>query len=305
MNRAQPALIATKSVSPRTTVSGTPANVSASASLKVDSAPPLTWEQAVLWLKSQPEQAALVKACFYDDPILAAAERYHASTEWKAVRQLIGPARGKALDVGAGRGISSFALAKDGWHAVALEPDRSELVGTGAIRRLAVEGQVRLDIVETWGEALPFESASFDLVHVRQALHHARDLTRLCHEIGRVLKPGGIMIATREHVLSRRCDLDEFLKGHPLHALYGGENAFLLEEYLQAIRASGISLSKVLNPLASDINLYPETRGDVKARMARRLRLPSAALIPDGAAFPPGQAHEKSRKDIHVSWSQK
>ena len=235
----------------------------------------------MLWLRSQPDQDALVKACFYDDPLLDAAERFYASTEWKAVRSLIGPPRGGALDIGAGRGISAFALAKDGWATVALEPDASHVVGAGAIRRLAREGNLRIEVVETWGEALPFENDSFDLVHVRQVLHHARDLKQLCREIGRVLKSGGIMIATREHVLSHRQDLNEFLKQHPLHALYCGENAFLLEEYLDAIKAAGIKLSKVLNPLESDINLYPESRVSLKARIARKLKLPSAAFIPD------------------------
>jgi SAM-dependent methyltransferase len=241
----------------------------------------LTWEQAVLWLKAQPDQDALVKACFYDDPLLAAAERFHSSTEWKAVQRLIGVARGRALDIGAGRGISSFALAKDGWNTVALEPDTSQVVGTGAIRRLAAEGEVRIDVVETWGESLPFESGSFDLVHARQVLHHARDLTQLCREIGRVLKSGGMMIATREHVISHRRDLNEFLKRHPLHVLYGGENAFLLKDYLGAIGAAGIELSKVLNPLASNINLYPETRDSLRVQIARKFRLPSAVFVPD------------------------
>ncbi|WP_260703353.1 class I SAM-dependent methyltransferase [Edaphobacter flagellatus] len=242
----------------------------------------LTWEQAVLWLKSQPDQDALVKACFYDDPLLAAAERFYSSTEWNAIQKLIGSARGRALDIGAGRGISSFALAKDGWDTVALEPDRSQVVGTGAIRRVAAEGGVHIDVVETWGESLPFENGSFDLVHARQVLHHARDLTQLCREIGRVLKPGGMMVATREHVLSHRRDLKEFLNRHPLHALYGGENAFLLKDYLDAMEGAGIKLSKVLNPLSSDINLYPETRNSVKAQIARKLRIPSAAkFVPD------------------------
>jgi len=235
----------------------------------------------VLWLKEQPEYEQLVKACFYDDPLLAAAERFYLSTEWKAVQKLLGTARGRALDLGAGRGISSFALAKDGWDTVALEPDTGEMIGSGAIRRLALEGNIRIEVVETWGEALPFESSSFDLVHVRQVLHHARDLKQLCFEIGRVLKPGGMMLATREHVISRPEDLGAFLKSHPLHALYGGENAFLLDEYLNAIRAAGIRLSEVLNPFESDINLYPETQYSLKIRMARKLRLPSASLIPN------------------------
>ena len=44
-----------------------------------------TWEGAVLWLRSQPDQADLVRACFYDDPLLDAARRYHRSIEWAAV----------------------------------------------------------------------------------------------------------------------------------------------------------------------------------------------------------------------------
>jgi SAM-dependent methyltransferase len=235
----------------------------------------------VLWLKSQPHQGELVKACFYDDPLLASAERFHSGTEWQAVRELIGPARGRALDIGAGRGISAFSLAKDGWATVALEPDASHVVGAGAIRRLAAEAEAQIQVVETWGEALPFENASFDLVHVRQVLHHAHDLPQLCREIGRVLKSGGLMIAAREHVLSRRQDLGEFLRCHPLHALYGGENAFLLDEYLDALKAGGIKITKVLNPLESNINLYPQTLDSLKARIASKFWLPSCALIPD------------------------
>ena len=45
-----------------------------------------TWEEAVLWLRSQPGQSELVRACFYDDPLTDAAKRYLASTEWEALR---------------------------------------------------------------------------------------------------------------------------------------------------------------------------------------------------------------------------
>lgn len=99
----------------------------------------MTWEEAVLWLKGQPDQQELVRACFFDDPLIEAAERYYKSTEWQAVRRLLPNPPGKALDLGAGRGISSFALAKDGWDTVALEPDKSKIVGAGAIRFLARE----------------------------------------------------------------------------------------------------------------------------------------------------------------------
>lgn len=242
----------------------------------------LSWEEAVSWLKQQPDQAELVRACFYDDPLIAAAQRYAQSDEWKAVRALLPAPPGKALDVGAGRGISAFALARDGWDTVALEPDGSMMVGAGAIRSLMSEAGLNIEIVEEWGELLPFMDNEFDVVHCRQVLHHAKNLPQLCREIGRVLKPGGAFIATREHVISRREDLDAFLDGHPLHKLYGGENAYLLQEYQDAIRKGGIALTAVLNPYQSDINLYPGTVAGLKRRVAAKLHL-SVRLVPDAA----------------------
>jgi SAM-dependent methyltransferase len=241
----------------------------------------LSWEQAVLSLREQPDAHDLVLACFYDDPLIDAARRYAASTEWLAVRELVGTPRGKALDIGAGRGISSFALASDGWQVTALEPDASEVVGAGAIRDLAQAAGLAIDVVQEWGEKLPFADASFDLVHCRQVLHHARDLKQLCAEIGRVLKPAGRFIATREHVVSRTEDVPAFQAAHPLHRLYGGENAFMLKEYVAAITGAGITLSQVLNPKQSNINLYPETQANIKRRWAGILMLPSPRLIPD------------------------
>jgi ubiquinone/menaquinone biosynthesis C-methylase UbiE len=146
---------------------------------------------------------------------------------------------------------------------------------------LSTETGVQISVVEKWGEELPFESNSFDLVHCRQVLHHARDLRSFCREAARVLKPNGIFIATREHVLSRPEDLQVFLARHPLHHLYGGENAFLLEEYTSAITAAAINLIKVLNPLESYINLFPQSKLDVKAQLARKVFLPLPSLIPD------------------------
>jgi SAM-dependent methyltransferase len=240
-----------------------------------------TWEDAVLWLRSQPDQAELVRACFYDDPLAAAAERYYRSSEWAAVRALLPPGPGLALDLGSGRGISAYALARDGWRVVALEPDPSAIVGAGAIRALSTESGLDIEVVEERGEQLPFSDSRFALVHCRQVLHHARDLRQLCREIGRVLKPGGCLIATREHVISSKGDLPAFLESHPLHSRYGGENAYLLDEYKQAIAAGGLRLLKVLNPLQSEINTFPATLLDIKRQIARRLAFPFPELIPD------------------------
>jgi len=242
-----------------------------------------SWEHAVLWLRAQPEQAELVRACFYDDPLLSAAERYYQSTEWAAVRELLPARPGRALDIGSGRGISAYALSLGGWSVVALEPDPSPVVGAEAIRALARDARLDIEVVQEWGERLPFADASFDLVHCRQALHHARDLTRLCREIGRVLRPGACFVALREHVISRSRDLRAFQDAHPLHHLYGGERAYQLREYEGAIEAAGMRLKAVLNPMQSDVNLYPQTLPQIKRQIAQRLHLPIARFLPDAA----------------------
>src|SRR5580704_9810620 len=218
-----------------------------------------TWESAVVWLRNQPDRRQLVLDAFYDDPLIAAAERYHASGEWQAVSQLLRGKTGKALDVGAGRGIASYALAREGFDVTALEPDPGAIVGAAAIRSLAVEAKLAINVVEKFCEDLPFDDDVFDVVFARAVLHHTRDLDIACREMYRVLRPGGIFIAAREHVISKEADLQQFLEQHPLHHLYGGEHAFLLDRYVGAVKDAGFASVEVLSPLTSSINLFPYT----------------------------------------------
>jgi SAM-dependent methyltransferase len=230
-----------------------------------------TWEQAVRWLREQPGQRDLVLAAYYDDPLLDAATRYWRSEEWQAVRDLLPTSRGKALDVGAGRGIASFALAKEGFAVTALEPDGSALVGAQAIRDLTAASGLPIDVRQEFSERLPFGDAQFDVVFGRAVLHHTTDLLSACREFLRVLKPGGTLLAVREHVISRPEDLPVFLEAHPLHKVYGGENAFPLMRYEEAICGAGFQLDTVLSPLQSPINFAPHTLSSLQAELARRV----------------------------------
>jgi len=237
-----------------------------------------TWEAAVVWLRNQPDQRQLVLDAYYDDPLIVAAERYHSSGEWQAVSRLVQGRTGRALDVGAGRGIASYALAREGFTVTALEPDPSAVVGAGTIRALAAEARLPIDVVEEFSERLPFANDTFDVIFARAVLHHTHDLDGACREMFRVLRPGGIFVAAREHVISKEADLGKFLYQHPLHHLYGGENAFLLDRYTNALNAAGFDTVEVLRPLKSPINLFPYTIDSLRDAVVEKL----SRIIPAG-----------------------
>ncbi|WP_249153096.1 class I SAM-dependent methyltransferase [Bradyrhizobium sp. AUGA SZCCT0240] len=231
----------------------------------------MTWEDAVVWLRNQPEKRQLVLDAFYDDPLIDAAERYFASTEWQAVAKVLQNRTGRVLDVGAGRGIASYALARSGFAVTALEPDPSPVVGTAAVRGLAAEARLPIEVVEEFSERLPFDDGAFDVVFARAVMHHMRDLDSASREMFRVLRPGGMLVAVREHVISKETDLGKFLDQHPLHHLYGGEHAFVLDRYIGALRGAGFAAIEVLAPLNSPINLFPYTIETLRSAVVQSL----------------------------------
>lgn len=230
-----------------------------------------TWEDAVVWLRNQPDQNQLVLDAFYDDPLIAAAERYFAGDEWRAISKLLRGRTGRALDVGAGRGIASYGLAREGFVVTALEPDPSAIVGASAIRALAAEATLPIEVIEEFSERLPFVDNVFDVVFARAVLHHTRDLESACREMFRVLRRGGIFIAAREHVISKEADLGQFLEEHPLHHLYGGEHAFLLDRYTGALSGAGFERVEIIAPLQSPINLFPYTIETLRDAVVEKL----------------------------------
>jgi SAM-dependent methyltransferase len=233
----------------------------------------MTWEQAVGWLRAQPDQQALVRDCYFDDPVEAAAERFLVGEEWQAIRETLrGYLPGRVLDLGAGRGIVTHAFARAGCQVSALEPDPSALVGRGAIETLLEKTGLEADVRGGSAERMPFPDAAFDVVYGRAVLHHARDLEQLCREAARVLRPEGTFLATREHVISRPEDLPVFLAAHPLHRFYGGETAYPLARYVAAIERAGFALERPMGPFDTPINFAPMTRAEVRDMARRRLK---------------------------------
>ncbi|MDQ3918981.1 MAG: class I SAM-dependent methyltransferase, partial [Acidobacteriota bacterium] len=178
----------------------------------------------------------------------------------------------RILDLGCGNGIASYAFASRGHRVTALDPDPSADVGLAAAARLSKGVPGEIETVRSFAESLPFADASFDVVYERQALHHFRDLRAGLAECARVLKPGGRLLATREHVADDEAQLEAFLAAHVLQALHGGEHAYPLEEYLAAFEAAGLRVERCFAPYDTVINHFPESNREVRGKVYEALR---------------------------------
>ncbi len=177
----------------------------------------ISWESAVQEFRADPSNAVAVKQNYFDVGVAQAAARYAKSSEYRAIERILGGGAGRALDVGAGRAVTAYALARSGWYVTAIDPDASGDVGVGAVRHLIDAPPGALTAVRADGEHLPFADGSADLVFGRQVLHHLVDLEAGLVEAARVLHPAGRALFVREHVVDDDVQLDAFLAAHPLH----------------------------------------------------------------------------------------
>ena len=234
----------------------------------------LSWDETVAYARSRPEFKTLIQDAYLDEDPLLAASRFERSEEFQAILVMLetkGFPSGKLLDLGAGNGILSFALAKSGYAVTALEPDGSPTLGREAIASIAKRGGVDISILEGWGEDIPMPNCSMDIVVARQVLHHAVTLDKMCLEIYRVLRPKGLFLAFREHVISTQEDKEKFLNKHPFQQFYGGENAFLLKEYLSAIKNAGFKQTRYWGPYETPINYAPLSSQQLQMKLARKI----------------------------------
>ncbi|NYD25255.1 class I SAM-dependent methyltransferase [Leucobacter aridicollis] len=111
---------------------------------------------------------------------------------WRiATTRAIGPRKGmRILDLAAGTGTSSAALAAHGAHVTAA--DFSEGMLAEGRRRNA--GNDLIDFV--WADAtqLPFEDDSFDAATISYGLRNVSDPKQALAEMARVVKPGGRVV---------------------------------------------------------------------------------------------------------------
>lgn len=237
----------------------------------------MTWEETIKHIRTLPEFYFLVEKAYFDENLPLNVERFKASEEYQETLRLLKlnkPHATSILDIGSGNGISAIAFALDGYEVTVSEPDGSLTVGAGAIRLLKEHyGLTNIEIHEAYAENVNFGAKTFDVVYVRQAMHHANDLQQFIKNIVAYLKPTGMLFTVRDHVIYNEEDKALFLSEHPLQKFYGGENAFTVEEYTNAIENAGLTLNHVYKHFDNVINYFPLSNYEYFEKVKERERI--------------------------------
>ncbi len=252
----------------------------------------MTWEETILYAREKDELKQLIEDSYLSADLKKNVENFSNSEEFIETLFLINKfistktSSIKILDIGAGNGISSIAFALNGFAVTAIEPDPSNTIGANAINTLKNEYNLSNITVNTsYGESLPFENESFDVVYARQAMHHANNLNAFVKESARVLKKNGLFFTCRDHVVNDAMQKTEFLNSHPLQKFYNGENAFSINEYKIAFIKANLTLKLKLGPLDSVINYNPKTKSELTMEFREILEKKIRLKLPDNNTF--------------------
>lgn len=187
------------------------------------------------------------------------------------------PARADILEVGCGNGnlwAANRERIPSGWR----------LTLTDFSQGMIDEVQTRLGDSATYGVAdiqeLPFTSGSFDSVIANHMLYHVPDLEQALAEIARVLRPGGIVIATTnglDHLRELRAhsvqwsrsfalengapQLERFFRDVEVELFPGALEVTEIEPVLDFVRSLGTPSSDDLAKLAAQARAEIARRG--------------------------------------------
>lgn len=160
------------------------------------------------------------------------------------VRQLLGDVAGKrVLDAGCGTGRHATWLAQHGARVTGVDPSAAMLA------RARAKGS-GVDFIQGTFATLP--AGPFDLVLDALVLEHLPEVASPIAAMARVLVPGGRLVVSVFHPFF-------LLKGVPPHFAHADgveyempAHVHLVSDYVRAIRAAGLELEELLEPIVDD-----------------------------------------------------
>jgi ubiquinone/menaquinone biosynthesis methyltransferase len=193
---------------------------------------------------------------------------YGRDTRWKQrLIDIAGPARGvRALDLATGTGDIAFGIHRRAARVVGLDvtPRMIHIAkAKAADRRMQPSAAAGVEPVFLVGDmvALPFSSASFDLVTTGYGLRNVPDLGVALDEILRVLKPGGQALSLDFNKPSNRFVRASYLM---YLTMVGGALGWILHRDPDTYRYIPASIRRY--PGADGVARMMEARGFVRVR---------------------------------------
>lgn len=130
------------------------------------------------------------------------------------------PPRPAVVDLGAGTGRASLAMAELGWRVTAVEPGRAML---DLLRASATDAGLVVSTVQADAESTGLDPESTDLVTAAQAFHWF-DKDRALTEIARIVRPtGGVALFWNVRDAERSPFLAEYAQLLERHAAAGAD----------------------------------------------------------------------------------
>jgi len=160
------------------------------------------------------------------------------------VRRLLGAVAGKrVLDAGCGTGRHTAWLAHQGARVIGVDP-------SAAMLEHARAKLPDVELVEGTFATLP--AGPFDVVLDALVLEHLPEVASPIAAMARVLVPGGLLVVSVYHPFF-------LLKGVPPHFPHADgveyempAHVHLVSDYVHAIRAAGLELVELLEPIVDD-----------------------------------------------------
>lgn len=195
-------------------------------------------------------------------------EEVEALLSWISTTILPRPLRGVGVEVGSGSLVFSSILARWPWVSLmygveVCAPLVDELAPIVARDLLGAHSDKLIGVVGSF-DAMALADNSVDFVFDFYSLHHALDVKKTFQEIGRVLKPGGILLMLDKARPDEYtdADLDTLLDqeysenykeqfGIPVHEKLtrrmNGEREYRLSDWRKAMDAGGMEMIRFYN----------------------------------------------------------